>query len=99
MTGSQHGGQIERRTASCQCGAVTLEMIGKPIVAATCYCHSCQTAGKAFWSAFRCAGGGRRRWRDAACAELAEAPFLLLRRLKTKTPFDKLRASGTEGRF
>ncbi|WP_332817179.1 GFA family protein [Sphingopyxis sp.] len=37
-----------RRTASCQCGAVTLEMVGKPIVAATCYCHSCQKAGKAF---------------------------------------------------
>ncbi len=37
--------QMRHRTASCQCGAVTLEMIGKPIVAATCYCHSCQTGG------------------------------------------------------
>lgn len=36
------------RVASCQCGAVTLELIGKPIVAATCYCHSCQEAGRAF---------------------------------------------------
>lgn len=38
----------EHRTASCQCGAVTLELTGKPIVAATCYCHSCQQAGQAF---------------------------------------------------
>lgn len=38
----------ERRTASCQCGAVTLELTGKPIVTATCYCHSCQTAGHGF---------------------------------------------------
>ena len=36
------------RTASCRCGAVTLELTGKPIVAATCYCHSCQQAGRAF---------------------------------------------------
>lgn len=40
--------QTEQRTASCQCGAVRLEIAGKPIVAATCYCHSCQTAGKVF---------------------------------------------------
>lgn len=40
--------QSETRTASCQCGAVTLELVGKPIVAATCYCHSCQEAGRAF---------------------------------------------------
>ncbi|MGQ2930438.1 MAG: GFA family protein [Sphingopyxis sp.] len=38
----------EKRTASCPCGAVTLELVGKPIVAATCYCHSCQQAGQAF---------------------------------------------------
>lgn len=38
----------DRRTASCQCGAVTLELTGKPIVAATCYCQSCQKAGHAF---------------------------------------------------
>lgn len=36
------------RTATCQCGTVALEMSGKPIVAATCYCHSCQAAGQAF---------------------------------------------------
>jgi hypothetical protein len=43
-----HRHQTERRTASCQCGAVTLQLTGKPIVAATCYCHSCQQAGTAF---------------------------------------------------
>ncbi len=38
----------EHRTASCPCGTVSLELVGKPIVAATCYCHSCQAAGHAF---------------------------------------------------
>lgn len=36
------------RIAACRCGAVTLELTGAPIMAATCYCHSCQTAGRAF---------------------------------------------------
>lgn len=36
------------RTAICQCGTVVLAMTGEPIVAATCYCHSCQAAGQAF---------------------------------------------------
>lgn len=36
------------RTASCPCGAVRLELSGNPIVAATCYCHSCQQAGRSF---------------------------------------------------
>ncbi|HWT43072.1 MAG TPA: hypothetical protein VN152_10510 [Sphingopyxis sp.] len=40
--------QTETRTASCECGAVTLELTGKPIMAATCYCQSCQTAGHGF---------------------------------------------------
>lgn len=48
MTEFDHRTQAEQRTASCQCGAVTLEIVGKPIVAATCYCHSCQKAGHAF---------------------------------------------------
>jgi len=48
MPGTQ---ETKMRTASCQCGAVTLELTGKPIMAATCYCHSCQTAGRAFASA------------------------------------------------
>jgi len=45
MTGTQ---QPETRIASCPCGTVTLELTGKPIVVATCYCHSCQAAGAAF---------------------------------------------------
>ena len=47
MTSTQ---EKETRTASCQCGAVNLELTGKPIMAATCYCQSCQTAGHAFES-------------------------------------------------
>ena len=45
MAGTQ---EKETRIASCPCGAVTLELAGKPIVAATCYCQSCQQAGQAF---------------------------------------------------
>lgn len=48
MTDAHRRDQTETRTASCPCGAVTLKLAGKPIVAATCYCHSCQTAGQAF---------------------------------------------------
>lgn len=53
----------ETRTAACQCGAVVLELTGKPIMAATCYCQSCQTAGHAFEArpgapAVVCADGG-----------------------------------------
>ena len=35
-------------TASCQCGQVAFETIGKPIVSASCYCQSCQEAGRQF---------------------------------------------------
>ncbi len=35
-------------TASCQCGQVAFETIGKPIVSAACYCRSCQEAGRRF---------------------------------------------------
>jgi hypothetical protein len=31
---------------TCRCGAVRLEAAGKPIMAATCYCASCQEAGR-----------------------------------------------------
>lgn len=48
MTGTDPN---QKRIASCQCGAVTLELTGPPIVAATCYCESCQTAGHAFETA------------------------------------------------
>lgn len=80
MTGTQSS---ETRTASCACGAVTLDLIGKPIVAATCYCHSCQQAGEAF---------------DAlpGAAGVVEAdggtPYLLVRkdRVRWKTGTDQL---------
>lgn len=34
--------------ATCRCGSVALVLTGKPIVAAACYCKSCQTAGAQF---------------------------------------------------
>lgn len=35
-------------TASCRCGEVAFETTGKPIVSTTCYCQSCQEAGRRF---------------------------------------------------
>jgi hypothetical protein len=35
-------------SASCRCGKVTFEMTGAPIVAAACFCASCQEAGQRF---------------------------------------------------
>jgi hypothetical protein len=35
-------------TATCQCGKVKLEAAGPPILASTCYCASCQEAGRQF---------------------------------------------------
>ena len=33
-------------TARCACGCVVFEAVGAPIVSASCYCNSCQTAGR-----------------------------------------------------
>ena len=33
---------------TCRCGKVTLEAIGRPILTASCYCASCQEAGRRF---------------------------------------------------
>ncbi len=63
--------RTERCTAACQCGAVTLEMIGKPIVAATCYCHSCQAAGQAF---------GARPGAPETMQDDGGTPYLLVRK-------------------
>jgi hypothetical protein len=38
--------QLSTLIASCQCGAVTLEASGAPIVGAACYCTSCHEAGR-----------------------------------------------------
>jgi hypothetical protein len=35
-------------SASCRCGKVAFETVGKPIVSAACYCRSCQEAGQQF---------------------------------------------------
>src|SRR5262249_51005104 len=34
--------------ASCRCGHVALETTGEPIVSVSCYCRSCQEAGRQF---------------------------------------------------
>ncbi len=33
-------------TATCPCGQTSLELLGAPILSATCYCESCRTAGR-----------------------------------------------------
>ncbi len=33
------------RVATCRCGKVKLEAVGRPILTASCYCASCQDAG------------------------------------------------------
>jgi hypothetical protein len=40
--------QDKRLSATCQCGKVKLEAIGRPILAGSCYCASCQEAGRRF---------------------------------------------------
>jgi hypothetical protein len=35
-----------RITASCSCGAVEIEAVGRPIAAAICYCDDCQEAAR-----------------------------------------------------
>jgi hypothetical protein len=40
--------QPKRLFAACQCGRVKLEAAGPPILAVSCYCTSCQEAGRRF---------------------------------------------------
>ena len=40
--------QDEQLCATCQCGKVKFEAVGRPIVTASCYCASCQEAGRQF---------------------------------------------------
>jgi len=77
--------QSETRTASCPCGAVTLALVGKPIVAATCYCHSCQQAGQAF---------GALPGAPGVVDADGGTPYLLVRkdRIAWKTGTDRLEA-------
>lgn len=41
-----NGFQGKSWPATCTCGQVALEAVGKPIVSAVCYCASCQNAGR-----------------------------------------------------
>jgi hypothetical protein len=40
--------QQQQLSATCRCGKVKLEGTGRPILAAACYCASCQDAGSRF---------------------------------------------------
>jgi hypothetical protein len=40
--------QHKRLSAVCQCGKVKLEAVGRPILTGSCYCTSCQEAGRRF---------------------------------------------------
>jgi hypothetical protein len=40
--------QHKHRSATCQCGKVKLEAVGRPILTGSCYCTSCQEAGRQF---------------------------------------------------
>lgn len=40
--------QQNRLSGTCRCGKVKLEAVGPPILAASCYCSSCQQAGSRF---------------------------------------------------
>jgi hypothetical protein len=44
MTGAVNTGLV----ATCQCGQTAIEVVGAPILCASCYCESCRTAGQAF---------------------------------------------------
>jgi hypothetical protein len=40
--------QQQQLSATCQCGRVKFETTGSPILTGTCYCTSCQQAGRQF---------------------------------------------------
>jgi|SRR5690348_1448806 len=40
--------QIKSLCVTCRCGKVELRVVGSPIFVASCYCTSCQHAGRAF---------------------------------------------------
>jgi hypothetical protein len=40
--------QQEQLSAICRCGKVKLQAVGRPILTASCYCASCQQAGRRF---------------------------------------------------
>ncbi len=40
--------QYKRLSATCQCGMVRFELAGPPILTGSCYCTSCEAAGRRF---------------------------------------------------
>jgi len=52
LQGTQEAAVNQKRhkhfSATCQCGKVNFEAVGPPILTASCYCTSCQEAGRKF---------------------------------------------------
>ncbi len=48
MTVAVNQKQHQHLSATCRCGKVKLEAVGRPILAACCYCASCREAGRRF---------------------------------------------------
>jgi hypothetical protein len=48
MEGVVNQNQYKHLSATCQCGKVKFEAVGLPILTASCYCTSCQEAGRQF---------------------------------------------------
>ena len=48
---------IQKHLETCRCGKVTLEAVGRPILTASCYCASCQEAGRRFGQLLNPDGG------------------------------------------
>src|SRR5258708_16909185 len=46
--GAMNQKQHKHLSVTCQCGKVKFEAIGPPILTASCYCTSCQQAGRRF---------------------------------------------------
>jgi hypothetical protein len=88
-----------RLVASCACGRVALEAMGKSIVSAVCYCKSCQAAGRileAFPSAPAVLGpdGGTEYvlYRKDRVRLVMAAEHLEEHRLKPESPTRRVRA-------
>ena len=88
------------RTACCRCGHVRCESIGRPIVAAVCYCEDCQAGGRQIEALPGAApvldpdgGTPLLTWRDDRFACVAGAELLVGYRLKETSPTQRFVAS------
>ncbi len=81
------------RTATCACGRVELEAIGKPIVSAVCYCDDCLKGAPPDRSFAERGRGGRSRW-GHSLHPLSQGPDRLHTR---RGPAEKLQAQANVG--